>query len=91
VASVFKPAAIVAFPIAVASAAAVATTALCDIATASVAIANAILAAAAGIAVRRSLAEKELALDVLNRARATAASVLANHNLVIADLEVARM
>ncbi|MEG7697737.1 hypothetical protein U2181_15335, partial [Listeria monocytogenes] len=48
-------------------------------------------AAAAGIAVRRSLAEKELALDVLNRARATAANVLANHNLVIADLEVARM
>lgn len=48
-------------------------------------------AAAAGIAVRRSIAEKELALDELNRARASSATALATQQAAIADAERANM
>ena len=48
-------------------------------------------AAAAGIAVRRSIVEKELALDELNRARASSATALATQQAAIADAERANM
>jgi len=48
-------------------------------------------AASAGIAARRAIVEKQLALDQLNRARATTAAALSTQQGAIADLEAAKL